>query len=68
MSVARLDKRKRTPRALPLAQSSGAARFFNKMIRDVESDLGGRRHCSRVENALIRAFCGSATRLEYLNL
>jgi hypothetical protein len=37
------------------------------MKRDIENDLAGRRNLSRIETELIRAFCGSATRLEYLN-
>jgi hypothetical protein len=33
-----------SPRDLaPIDKTSGAARFFDKMVRDIESDLGGRR-------------------------
>jgi hypothetical protein len=66
---ARKPKRRRqAPRDLPLEKSSGAARFFQRMIRDIESDLGGRRHLSRIEGELVRAFAGAATTLQYLNL
>ena len=59
---------KRAPRDLvQLNQNTGAARFFDRMIRDVESDLGGRRVLSRIEGELVRAFAGSATALQYLN-
>jgi hypothetical protein len=52
---------------VPLDKNTGAARFFDRMIRDVESDLGGRRFLSRIEGELVRAFAGSATALQYLN-
>ncbi len=48
-------------------KSSAPARFFGKMVRDVESDLGGRRDITRIEGELIRAFCGAATLLQYMN-
>jgi hypothetical protein len=50
-----------------IEKNSGAARFFDKMIREIEQDLGGRRHLTRIEGELIRAFCGAATALRYLN-
>jgi hypothetical protein len=50
-----------------IEKNSGAARFFDKMIREIEQDLGGRRHLTRIEGELIRAFCGAATTLQYLN-
>ncbi len=58
------------PRDLaPLDQSSGAGRFFTKMIKEIENDLGAgsRRNLSRIETELIRAFAGAATQLQYLN-
>jgi hypothetical protein len=60
-------KVKRDPRALPLDQATGAGRFLNKMVRDIEVDLGGRRQLSRIEGELIRAFAGAATHVQYLN-
>jgi hypothetical protein len=60
---------KRTLRSPPLGPSTGSAgRFFDKMVRDIEIDLGGRRQLSRIEGELIRAFAGAATTLQYLNL
>ena len=59
---------KRTLRRPPLgASTSSAGRFFDKMVRDIQIDLGGRRQVSRIEDELIRAFAGAATRLQYLN-
>jgi hypothetical protein len=54
--------------ALPLDQATGAGRFLNKMVRDIETDLGGRRQLSRMEGELIQAFAGAATTLRYLNV
>jgi hypothetical protein len=60
--------RKRAPRDLvPLAKSTGAGRFFDRMLRDIRSDLGGKRELTRIENELVGAFCGAATHLQYLN-
>ena len=58
---------KRAPRNLPLEQATDAARFFDRMTREIETDLGGRRQLSRIQGELIRAFCGGATVLRYLN-
>jgi hypothetical protein len=72
MSVVDLGKRakrKRAPRDLmPLDKATGAARFFDRTVREIESDLGGRRQLSRIEGQLIRAFAGAATTLQYLNV
>ena len=59
---------KRSRRGLPLEQATGAARFFEKTVREIETDLGGRRQLSRIESELIRAFAGAATTLQYLNV
>lgn len=58
-------KKRRDPRSLE--QATGAARFFGKMVREIENDLGGRRQLSRIEGELIQAFCGAATQVQYLN-
>ena len=59
---------KRTLRSPPVGPSTGSAgRFFDKMVRDIQTDLGGRRQLSRIEGELIRAFAGAATTLQYLN-
>lgn len=60
---------KRAPRDLvSLEKATGAARFFERMVREIETDLGGRRQLSRIEGELIRAFAGAATTLQYLNV
>jgi hypothetical protein len=64
----KVKKVRRDPRALPLDQATDAARFFQKMVRDIESDLGGRRQLARIEGELIQAFVGGATILRYLNV
>jgi hypothetical protein len=67
--VAIKTKRKRTLRNPPLGPLTGSAgRFFDKMVRDIEIDLGGRRQLTRIEGELIRAFAGAATTLQYLNV
>jgi hypothetical protein len=38
------------------------------MVREIETDLGGRRQLSRIQGELIRAFAGAATTLQYLNV
>ncbi len=59
---------KRAPRDfVPLDKASGAARFFARMVHEIENDLGGRWQLSRMESQLIRAFTGASTTLEYLN-
>jgi hypothetical protein len=45
---------------------SGAGKFFDKLTRDVERDLGGRDRLSRIERELVTAFSGAATTLRYL--
>ena len=67
MAVVDLKVPKRARRGLPLEQATDAARFFDRMTREIETDLGGRRQLSRIQGELIRAFCGGATVLRYLN-
>jgi hypothetical protein len=47
-SVAKLDGR------------SATVRLFLRMAAEIEADLGGRDQLSRIELALIEAFCGAA--------
>ena len=69
VDLKRAKRAKRTPRNLvPLDKATGAARFFDRMVREIENDLGGRRQLSRIEGELIRAFAGAATTLQYLNV
>ena len=60
-------RRKRASRALPLEQATDTARFFGRMARAIENDLGGRRGLTRIEMELVHAFCGAATAVNYLN-
>ena len=69
VDLKRAKRTKRTPRNLvPLDKATGAARFFDRMVREIENDLGGRRQLSRIEGELIRAFAGAATTLQYVNV
>jgi hypothetical protein len=68
MTVVDLKVPKRVKGSLPLEQATGTARFFDKMVREIETDLGGRRQLSRIQGELIRAFAGAATTLQYLNV
>jgi hypothetical protein len=68
----KVKRARRNTQTLPLAQATAvptdAARFYQKMVRDIEVDLGGRRYLTRIEDELISAFAGSATILRYLNV
>jgi hypothetical protein len=72
MSLVRQKRTKRSKRAprdlVPLDKATGAARFFDRIVREIETDLGGRRQLSRIQGELIRAFAGAATTLQYLNV
>ena len=63
----KVPKRKRDPHGLPMDQASGAARFFGRMVREIEADLGGHRTLTRIQRELLQAFAGAATQIQYLN-
>ena len=68
MTVVAIAKKRIGRRDLQsLEKTSGAARFFAKMVGEIERDLGGRRDLSRIESELVRAFSGAATTLQYMN-
>ena len=67
MMVVDLKVPKRTKRSRPLDQATDASRFYNRVVRDIVADLGGRRELTRIEGELIGAFAGGATVLRYLN-
>src|SRR6516165_8711148 len=67
MTVVDLKVPKRARRGLPLDQATDASRFYNRVVRDIVADLGGRRELTRIEGELIGAFAGGATVLRYLN-
>jgi hypothetical protein len=69
-----LEKRRRhratRPQLLTRAQldkRTNAAKFFDRLARAIEADLGGRDQLSAIELALIEGFCGAAVTLENLN-
>jgi hypothetical protein len=69
VDLKRAKRSRRRPRdILPLDQATGAARFFARMVPEIEQDLGGRRQLTRIQGELIRAFAGAATTLQYLNV
>ena len=62
-------KRRATRDLAVIDKHRGAGRFFTKLVRDIESDLSGKRNLSRIyEFELIPAFAGAATTLQYLNV
>src|SRR6516164_2140849 len=67
MAVVAVSLPKRARRGLPLEQATDAAKFYNRGVRDIVADLGGRRELTRIEGELIGAFAGGATVLRYLN-
>jgi hypothetical protein len=46
---------------------SNAAKVFDRLVADVQSDLGGREQLSAIEVALVEAFAGAAVTLDNLN-
>ena len=66
-AVVDLKVPKRAKRGLPLDHATGTARLFGRMVREIESDLGGRRTLSRIQRELLHAFAGAATQIQYLN-
>jgi hypothetical protein len=69
--VVDINKRKKRQRAsrdlVSIDKSSGAGRFYVRMQREIEHDLGGRPRLSRIELELVNAFCAGATQLQYMN-
>jgi hypothetical protein len=50
-----------------LDRRTNAARTFDRLVADIESDLGGSDHLSAIQRQLIEAFAGSAVLLDSLN-
>ena len=46
---------------------TAAAKFFDRMVADIEADLAGRDQLSTIEHALIEAFAGACVTLQNLN-
>jgi hypothetical protein len=67
-------KRKRHERTKPqlltravIDGRSGAAKLFDRLLGDIEADLGGRSNISTVEHALAEAFAGAVVAWHNLN-
>src|SRR5215831_10590994 len=46
---------------------TNAAKVFDRLVIDIEGDLGGRDQLSTIERALVEAFAGAAVTLQHLN-
>jgi hypothetical protein len=65
-----------TPKALPKAKlltrdrldgRTQAARLFDRLVTEIESDLGGRAALSTIQRQLVEAFVGATITLHNLN-
>jgi hypothetical protein len=66
----RSDKKRTRPQLLTRAALDGrtnAARFFDRLVADIEADLGGADQLSTIERSLIEGFAGAAVTLQHLN-
>ena len=50
-----------------LDRRTSAAKAFDKLVADIEADLGGRDQLSTIQLVLIEAFAGAAVTLQHLN-
>jgi hypothetical protein len=46
---------------------TNAAKLFDRLVADIENDLGGQSALSTIERALIEGFAGAALTLHHLN-
>jgi hypothetical protein len=46
---------------------TNAAKVFDRLVVDIENDLGGREQLSTIERALVEGFAGAALSLYHLN-
>jgi hypothetical protein len=66
----RRNKGRIRPQLLTRAELDGrttAAKVFDRLVADIEADLGGRDQLSTIERALVEAFAGAAVTLHHLN-
>jgi hypothetical protein len=66
----RRDKKRTRPQLLTrdaLDGRTNAARFFDRLVADIESDLGGSDQLSTIERSLIEGFAGAAVTMQHLN-
>jgi hypothetical protein len=64
------NKKRIRPQLLTRAELDGrtnAAKLFDRLVVDIENDLGGRAALSTIELALIEGFVGAAVTLHHLN-
>jgi len=50
-----------------LDRRTNAARIFDRLVGDIESDLGGRDQLTAIERSLVEAYAGAALVLDNLN-
>jgi hypothetical protein len=68
--IRRRSKRATRPQLLTRDQLDGrtnAAKVFDRLVADIESDLGGSDRLSTIERSLIEGFAGAAVTLQHLN-
>jgi hypothetical protein len=68
--VKRRSHKRTRPQLLTRATLDGrtnAAKVFDRIVADIESDLAGRDRLSAIERQLIEAFAGAAVSLHHLN-
>jgi hypothetical protein len=68
--VRRRSHKATRPQLLTRATLDGrtsAARFFDRLVVDIESDLAGHDQLSAIEHQLVEAFAGAAVTLAHLN-
>jgi hypothetical protein len=68
--IRRRSKRATRPQLLTRDQLDGrtnAAKAFDRLVADIESDLGGSDRLSTIERSLIEGFAGAAVTLQHLN-
>ena len=66
----RRNKGRIKPQLLTRAELDGrtnAAKFFDRLVAAIQTDLGGRDCLSAIELALVEAFAGAAATLDNLN-
>jgi hypothetical protein len=64
------NKKRIKPQLLTRDQLDGrtsAAKVFDRLVTDIEGDLGGHDQLSTIERALVEAFAGAAVTLHHLN-
>lgn len=66
----RRDKRRTKPQLLTRDELDGrtnAAKFFDRLVIEVENDLGGAGNLSSIERSLVQAFAGACVQMHNLN-